>query len=67
MGNNENNRLDSVIADVAYTLDSLIALRNIGKLPTCNECHNNMCEWKPKPGQMVRYNCPHYMKGLDKC
>jgi len=54
------NRLDDVIADVAYILDTLMAYRNIAETGNCNTCKNKDCQWIPKPGQLVRYNCPHY-------
>lgn len=53
-------RLDNIIADIAYILDSLRALREIQQLNNCNICQNKNCQYRPKPGQMVRYNCPHY-------
>ena len=57
------SRLDDTIADVAYILDTLMAYRNIVKSGDCNSCQNRACEWKPNPGQLVRYNCPYYQKG----
>lgn len=27
----------------------------------CNDCRNPKCEWKPKLGDDVRINCPHWM------
>lgn len=54
------NRLDDVIADVAYILDTLMVYRNITDTGNCNSCKNKNCQWKPKPGQIMRYNCPHY-------
>jgi len=54
------SRLDDVIADVAYILDTLIVYRNITETGNCNICKNKDCQWKSKPGQLVRYNCPHY-------
>jgi len=54
------SRLDDVIANVAYILDTLIAYRNIAETGNCNICKNKNCQWIPKPGQLVRYNCPHY-------
>ena len=57
-------RLDKAIADVAYILDSLMVYRNILQTGDCNTCAiTGKCKYCPKPGQMVRYNCPHYMKG----
>ena len=60
------NRIDNIISDVAYILDSLIALRNIQSLNSCNTCLNKGCRYKPKPGQMVRFNCPHYDEREDE-
>lgn len=54
------SRLDKAIADVAYILDCLMAYRNIVSTGDCNRCANKGREWKPKLGQLVRYNCPHY-------
>ena len=57
-------RLDKAIADVAYILDSLMVYRNILQTGDCNNCAiSGKCKYCPKHGQMVRYNCPHYMKG----
>ena len=53
-------RLDEAIKDVAYILDVLMAYRNILESGDCNNCINELCDWKPKVGQQVRYNCPHY-------
>lgn len=54
------SRLDDTISEVAYILDTLMAYRNIAQSGNCNICHNKNCEWKPKPGQLIRYNCPHF-------
>ncbi len=57
------SRLDEAIADVAYILDSLRALRNIYGTGCCNDCKNiKACKYVPKAGQMVRYNCPFYRR-----
>lgn len=53
-------RLDKAIADTAYILDSLRVLRDILATGDCNECANKECGYRPKAGQMVRYNCPFY-------
>ena len=56
------DRLDKAIADVAYILDTLMAYRNIIQTGDCNRCDiSKHCSIKPKPGEMVRYNCPIYM------
>ena len=54
------NRLDKTISDVAFILDNLILLRQIQSTGDCNICVNKDCEYKPKAGQPVRYNCPFY-------
>ena len=55
------NRLDKVIGDVAYIVDSLMALRNIHETGCCNNCKRKKeCGYAPEIGQMVRYNCPFY-------
>ena len=60
------SNLDNAIKDVAYILDSLMALRNIHQTGSCNECGAvKTCGYVPKPGQMVRYNCPFYVGRPD--
>ena len=62
------SRLDDSIANTAYILDSLIALRNIYETGSCNDCRIrelNACEYLPKIGGMVRYNCPFYARGEE--
>lgn len=54
------DRLNKTISDVAFILDNLILLRQIQSKGNCNICANKDCEYKPKLGQMVRYNCPFY-------
>lgn len=54
------SRLDNTIANVAYILDTLMAYRLIAETGNCNTCKSKNCQWRPKPGQLVRYNCPHY-------
>ena len=56
------NRLDETISNVAYVLDSLRVLRDILDSGSCDDCDvQETCEHKPKLGQLVRYNCPHYL------
>lgn len=53
------SRLDDAIADVAYVLDSLMALRNIYRTgKDCHSCGNVECPYDPDPGQQVAFNCP---------
>lgn len=63
IGRMEMSRLDKSIADVAYILDTLMAYRNIVESGCCNDCRiakPYSCKHLPKPGQLVRYNCPFY-------
>lgn len=54
-------RLDQEITRQACILDCLMALRDIYKTGDCNICANRKeCKYLPKPGQMVRYNCPFF-------
>ena len=39
----------------------LKCLKEIWGHGDCNVCRNGECKWKPKPGQLVRYNCPHFV------
>ena len=55
-------RLDRIISDIDYILDSLKVLRDIGNAGNCNTCGNRECGYMPKVGKMVRYNCPLYKK-----
>lgn len=54
------DRLNKTISDVAFILDNLILLRQIQSTGDCNICGYDKCKYKPKVGQMVRYNCPFY-------
>ena len=61
------SRLDEVIENVGYILDCLMAYRNILQTGDCNNCAiSGKCKYCPKPGQMVRYNCPFYQKEEEK-
>ena len=40
----------------------LKTLKEIWDSGDCNNCRNRQCEWKPKLGQLVRFNCPHYVR-----
>lgn len=57
------SKLDDAISNVAYILDSLIALRSIHDSGCCNDCIlQGKIQCCPQPGQMVRYNCPYWAK-----
>lgn len=54
-------RLDDVIREVNCILGILLAYRDIVQTGDCNECAKKMgCEYVPKAGQVVRYNCPFF-------
>ena len=55
------SKLDDVISDVGYILEVLMAYRNIVQSGCCNDCeYSRECDYKPKLGQLVRYNCLLY-------
>jgi len=47
--------------DFRLLAEWLKALKEIYDCGDCNDCRNRQCEWKPKLGQLVRFNCPHYV------
>ena len=66
MNNISNDRLDKMIDDLTYLRDALIAYRNVEKSGSCNNCWNKNCQWKPKWGEQVRFNCPHRKNWCDE-
>lgn len=61
------NRMSMTIANQAYILDCLVTLRSILDSGCCNDCSKKMtCEYAPKPGELVRYNCPFYERKVEK-
>lgn len=62
----KEKKIDATIADVAHILDCLRLLREIYNTGDCNNCKiKNDCEYVPKAGQMVRYNCPFYKESEE--
>lgn len=59
-------RLDDLIAQKSLELDCLRCLKEILETGDCNTCKRSDCKWKVKPGQVVRYNCPHYVKAIKE-
>lgn len=50
-----------------FLVDCLITLKNIMECGDCNTCSiSKTCQYTPKPGQLVRYNCPHHKKEGDE-
>lgn len=59
----ERTKLDKAIEMTAYISDCLISLRNIQETGCCNECSLvRICAYRPRPGQMCRYNCPFFAR-----
>lgn len=51
------------LAHYAKRIGDLVQLGiTVSRMPNCNDCSNATCEYRPKWGQSVRYNCPLYMK-----
>ena len=58
-----DDKLSKAIENSYYIADSLKVLKEIYESGDCNDCKEKYgCEWEPKAGQLVRYNCPHYQK-----
>lgn len=58
---NTPRHIDLFIGEQAYALDVLRAYRDIVDSGCCNDCESKKdCKYAPKPGQLVRYNCPFY-------
>ena len=55
-------KASTMISDGYYVIDSLTCLKNIMESGDCNTClKKNVCEFVPKPGELVRYNCFAYL------
>ena len=55
------SRLDQVIADITYVRSCLKLLKTIQESGDCNICKKKRtCEYVPKWGEQVRYNCPFF-------
>ena len=50
--------LDEIISHIQSVKSDMWMLREIISLPNCNDCKNKDCEYKPKWGEHIRYNCP---------
>ena len=56
-------KLDYIIGNMAYILDTLITYRDIVNSGDCNECKIKLtCKYVPQAGQLTRYNCPHFQR-----
>ena len=60
-GGDGMSRLDQVIADITYVRSCLKLLKTIQESGDCNICKKERtCEYVPKLGEQVRYNCPFF-------
>ena len=54
-------RLDETISNFEYVYQCLAEYKRISELGDCNDSGNLVgCEYLPKIGDMVRFNCPFY-------
>ena len=56
------SRMDMDAEDFArmliYTADCIRYYQRVSSFNDCNNCGRKSCEYKPKPGEQVRINCP---------
>lgn len=58
--------IDDCLNQKSYELECLTLLRDILNSGDCNCCAaSKECVYKPKLGEMVRYNCPFYKSKKD--
>lgn len=58
-----NVDLDKAVSEIAYALECISVLKSIQESGSCNDCNAiKDCKYKPKLGEMVRYNCPFYRR-----
>ena len=57
----ENKRLRAELERVKVERDAYQAyFKDLSSKPDCNTCEKRSCEYKPRPGAIVRVNCPLY-------
>jgi len=56
----QHRQLTEWLKDYKRLLELEELLRQIHQTGDCNICKNKDCGYRPKPGQIVRYNCPFY-------
>ena len=57
---------NKAISETAYILECIATLKSIQASGDCNDCGDKDCIYRPKPGKMVRYNCPLYERKKDE-
>ena len=57
----ENAKLRTELERVKVERDAYQAyFKDLSSKPDCNTCEKRNCEYRPKPGAIVRVNCPLY-------
>lgn len=57
----ENEKLRAELERVKVERDAYQAyFKDLSSKPDCNTCEKRNCEYRPKPGAIVRVNCPLY-------
>lgn len=57
----ENKKLRAELERVKVERDAYQAyFKDLSSKPDCNTCEKRSCEYKPRPGAIVRVNCPLY-------
>ena len=59
--------ISDMATDAANAIDELqVFVDKISSLSNCNDCWRQPCEFKPRWGEQMRYNCPaHVTGGVD--
>lgn len=56
--NDKNLRIREIANDVRFVADVLMLAARIAEMPGCNDCGVEECEYEPRWGEPIRYNCP---------
>lgn len=59
------SKIDEAIKYLEYIRDCLMALQEIQRAGSCNDCADKKtCQYVPMPGLQVRRNCPFYVRAM---
>nr|DAI51701.1 MAG TPA: Kinesin-like protein [Caudoviricetes sp.] len=57
----ENEKLRAELERMKVERDAYqVYFKDLSSKPDCNTCEKRSCEYKPRPGAIVRVNCPLY-------
>lgn len=57
----ENKKLRAELERMKVERDAYqVYFKDLSSKPDCNTCEKRSCEYKPRPGAIVRVNCPLY-------